>query len=377
MMTKQRSCTRMSMVSIKRRQLAYKLGSKADTRQFVPFSKTTNGDHGRKVFIDAALAPLFASLIDPNSAKGVQTIMKIEQLRAIAGGVTSNSNVNTPFEYMENFVDLALYYQIHNGVAEAGNSAVPGVYITDITFAGKETNSPAALYESKSVGPQLITNLVENDIAEMSEGVVYADESLPVAALNASKITGKDGWGNSVNFNLFYIPDMVRNEMGVWMTPCRRAFRPQEAAQHFANTLVRTQQSRPSTSPIKWTIDSDGTKLLQLALEHVPGILDKHQFQLTDPVGDVVQVINLLERKGAKFAQEPVLYSKTNKRALATAALSLRNGSLSRHQSFLEDKLRDNIVNSSYGSVQNNSLPSKVGGDFLTYMKNLSGAVSW
>ncbi|MCA6129418.1 hypothetical protein AI19_09340 [Thalassolituus oleivorans 4BN06-13] len=367
----------MSMVSIKRRQLAYKLGSKADTRQFVPFSKTTNGDHGRKVFIDAALAPLFASLIDPNSAKGVQTIMKIEQLRAIAGGVTSNSNVNTPFEYMENFVDLALYYQIHNGVAEAGNSAVPGVYITDITFAGKETNSPAALYESKSVGPQLITNLVENDIAEMSEGVVYADESLPVAALNASKITGKDGWGNSVNFNLFYIPDMVRNEMGVWMTPCRRAFRPQEAAQHFANTLVRTQQSRPSTSPIKWTIDSDGTKLLQLALEHVPGILDKHQFQLTDPVGDVVQVINLLERKGAKFAQEPVLYSKTNKRALATAALSLRNGSLSRHQSFLEDKLRDNIVNSSYGSVQNNSLPSKVGGDFLTYMKNLSGAVSW
>ncbi|WP_276785398.1 hypothetical protein [Thalassolituus oleivorans] len=377
MMTKQRSCTRMSIVSIKRRQLAYKLGSKADTRQFVPFSKTTNGDHGRKVFIDAALAPLFASLIDPNSAKGVQTIMKIEQLRAIAGGVTSNSNVNTPFEYMENFVDLALYYQIHNGVAEAGNSAVPGVYITDITFAGKETNSPAALYESKSVGPQLITNLVENDIAEMSEGVVYADESLPVAALNASKITGKDGWGNSVNFNLFYIPDMVRNEMGVWMTPCRRAFRPQEAAQHFANTLVRTQQNRPSTSPIKWTIDSDGTKLLQLALEHVPGILDKHQFQLTDPVGDVVQVINLLERKGAKFAQKPVLYSKTNKRALATAALSLRNGSLSRHQSFLEDKLRDNIVNSSYGSVQNNSLPSKVGGDFLTYMKNLSGAVSW
>ena len=85
----------MSMVSIKRRQLAYKLGSKADTRQFVPFSKTTNGDHGRKVFIDAALAPLFASLIDPNSAKGVQTIMKIEQLRAIAGGVTSNSNVST------------------------------------------------------------------------------------------------------------------------------------------------------------------------------------------------------------------------------------------------------------------------------------------
>ena len=190
-------------------------------------------------------------------------------------------------------------------------------------------------------------------------------------------MTGKDGWGNSWNFNLFYIPAMVRNEMGEWMTPCRRAFRPQEAAQHFANTLVRTQQSRPSTSPIKWTIDSDGTKLLQLALEHVPGILDKHQFQLTDPVGDVVQVINLLERKGAKFAPEPVLYSKTNKRALATTALSLKNGSLSRHQSSLEGKLRGNMVSSSYGMVKNHSLTNKVRVDFLTYMKNLSGTVSW
>ncbi|WP_320820927.1 hypothetical protein [Thalassolituus sp.] len=367
----------MSMVSIKRRQLAYKLGSKADTRQFVLFSKTTNGDHGRKVFIDAALAPLFASLIDPNSAKGVQTIMKIEQLRAIAGGVTSNSNVNTPFEYMENFVDLALYYQIHNGVAEAGNSAVPGVYITDITFAGSETRSKAGLYSSASFRGQRQTSLVPDDIATNDVGVIHTGKDVDDCAEQVSEIAGRDNWGNPKNFNLFYIPDMVRNEMGIWITPCRRAFRPMEAAQSLANTLVQTQQRRLSTSPIHWAIDSDGIKLLQLALEHVPGILDKHQFKLSDPVGDVLKVINLLEKKGAKFAYEPIIYTKTNKRALATTALSLKYGSLSRHQSSLEDKLRGKMASSSYGSVHNHTQPSKIGMDFLTYTKNLSGAVSW
>ena len=367
----------MSMVSIKRRQLAYKLGSKADTRQFVPFSKTTNGDHGRKVFIDAALAPLFASLIDPNSAKGVQTIMKIEQLRAIAGGVTSNSNVNTPFEYMENFVDLALYYQIHNGVAEAGNSAVPGVYITDITFAGSETRSPAGLYVSKFERGQTQTSAVTNDIATADIGTIESGRNLEAASRKASAIAGTDGWGVQNNFNLFYIPSMVINEMGLWMTPSLRSYRPQEVAQLLANTLVRTQESRPTSNPISWIIDSDGAKLLQLALENVSGILDKHQFKLVDPVADVVKIINALDRKGAKFDNSPVVYSGKNKRALASAALSLKAGSLNRHQPTLESTLRIQAAKSALPCAQTSANRTNGNLDFLTSVKSLSGAILW
>ncbi len=370
----------MSMVSIKRRQLAYKLGSKADTRQFVPFSKTTNGDHGRKVFIDAALAPLFASLIDPNSAKGVQTIMKIEQLRAIAGGVTSNSNVNTPFEYMENFVDLALYYQIHNGVAEAGNSAVPGVYITDITFAGKETNSPAGLYVRKPDGRSWKTRVVENGIAETEVGFIRSGKNVDDVADQSSDIAGVDGFGNQNSFNLFFIPEMVRNEMGIWMTPCRRAFRPLEAAQRLANTLINTQRYRSqnnSATPIKWTLAGDGVKLLQLALENVPGILDKHQFKLHDPVADIVQVINTLEMKGAKFDSTPVAYSGTNKRALASAALSLNNDNLSQYHKSLQKDIKAEAGNISVAPVAGPSKNGKVTTDFLSYVKNMSSSLTW
>ncbi|MEC9410188.1 MAG: hypothetical protein VYD52_06995, partial [Pseudomonadota bacterium] len=80
----------MSMIVHHRRKLAYTLGSKADTRQFIPFSKNTNTNRGRKVFIDAALAPLFAHAFQSDEASALQMTSKIEQLGALGGNVTAN-----------------------------------------------------------------------------------------------------------------------------------------------------------------------------------------------------------------------------------------------------------------------------------------------
>ena len=147
-----------SMIATNRRKLAYELGSKADTRQFIPFSKNTNTNNGRKVFIDAALAPLFAHFFQADDANTIRIVSKIEQLSAIAGGISANTNVTTPFEYMENIGELAIYYQLHN--SPQGNQVESGVYITGVKRASKRSSTKAELIEitpwaTKSVDSEL------------------------------------------------------------------------------------------------------------------------------------------------------------------------------------------------------------------------------
>ena len=364
----------MSISTFQRRQLCYQLGTPADKRQFVVFSKNTAGQAGRKVFIDSALAPLFSQFVNTQDAKSIQAILKIEQLRAIAGGVTANTNVATPFEHMETFGDLALYYQVHNPAQ--GNNAEAGVYITDVKLAASEGHEPSGLYHSQSTGRQTKRSFVKNDVAEAKTGVVGAAQSVEKAADIASNQAGNDGWGGKNDFNLFYVPSVIQNEMGLWMTPDVRALRPNEVAEKFANVITATQQQRTNQAPIEWTIEGDSVKILQLALEHLPSTLNKHAFKLIDPVADTVQIINALERKGAKLDKDAVSFTG-NKRALAAASVSSKRSQISRHQDSAAKTLqkasataRDSLANYSANSV-------KVTSDFMTYVRNLAGGVAW
>lgn len=364
----------MSISTFQRRQLCYQLGTPADKRQFVVFSKNTAGQAGRKVFIDSALAPLFSQFVNTQDAKSIQAILKIEQLRAIAGGVTANTNVATPFEHMETFGDLALYYQVHNPAQ--GNNAEAGVYITDVKLAANEGNSPAGLYISKQQGAKVFSSAVKNNVAETEIGTMNAAQTQNDAAGKAAKTAGNDGWGNPKNFNMFYIPTAIHNEMGLWMTPDVRALRPSKVAKHFADVITATQQQRTNQAPIEWTIEGDSVKILQLALEHLPSTLNKHAFKLIDPVADTVQIINALERKGAKLDKDAVSFTG-NKRALAAASVSSKRSQISRHQDSAAKALqkasataRDSLANYSASSV-------KVTSDFMTYVRNLAGGVAW
>lgn len=364
----------MSIATFQRRQLCYQLGTPADKRQFVVFSKNTAGQAGRKVFIDSALAPLFSQFVNTQDAKSIQAILKIEQLRAIAGGVTANTNVATPFEHMETFGDLALYYQVHNPAQ--GNNAEAGVYITDVKLAANEGNSAAGLYVSKQQGAKTFSSAVKNNVAETEVGTMNAAQTQNDAARKAAQTAGNDGWGNPKDFNMFYIPAAIHNEMGLWMTPDVRALRPSKVAKHFADVITATQQQRTNQTPIEWTIEGDSVKILQLALEHLPSNLNKHGFKLIDPVADTVQIINALERKGAKLDKDVVSFTD-NKRALAAASVSSKRSQISRHQDSAAKTLqkasataRDSLANYSASSV-------KVTSDFMTYVRNLAGGVAW
>jgi hypothetical protein len=362
---------RMSIATFQRRQLCYQLGTPADKRQFVVFSKNTAGQAGRKVFIDSALAPLFSQFVNTQDAKSIQAILKIEQLRAIAGGVTANTNVATPFEHMETFGDLALYYQVHNPAQ--GNNAEAGVYITDVKLAANENGDRSGLYASYE---ENMTSYIQNNVAETNTGIMTAAQSLRMASNTAKQVSGSDGWGQARSFNLFYIPAAIQNEMGLWMTPDLRALRPSKVAKHFADVITATQQQRTNQTPIEWTIEGDSVKILQLALEHLPSNLNKHGFKLINPVADTVQIINALERKGAKLDKDAVSFTG-NKRALAAASVSSKRTKISRHQDSAAKVLqkasataRDSLANYSASSV-------KVTSDFMTYVRNLAGGAAW
>ena len=250
------------------------------------------------------------------------------------------------------------------------------MYITDVKLAASEGHEPSGLYHSQSTGRQTKRSFVKNDVAEAKTGVVGAAQSVEKAADIASNQAGNDGWGGKNDFNLFYVPSVIQNEMGLWMTPDVRALRPNEVAEKFANVITATQQQRTNQAPIEWTIEGDSVKILQLALEHLPSTLNKHAFKLIDPVADTVQIINALERKGAKLDKDAVSFTG-NKRALAAASVSSKRSQISRHQDSAAKTLqkasataRDSLANYSANSV-------KVTSDFMTYVRNLAGGVAW
>jgi hypothetical protein len=352
------------MIVHHRRKLAYELGSKADTRQFIPFSKNTNTDRGRKVFIDAALAPLFAHVFQSDEASALQMTSKIEQLGALGGNVTANQNTGTPFEYMENIGKLAVYYQIHQGPKDSQTPA--GVYITAVQRASEEGTEQAGLYQS--VGGKATEVLTK--IAEHELGFVQAHAKVSEAADTLQPLAGDDGWDTPNSFNFFYIPAAIENEMGLWMTPDSRAMRPAVVAKELASVLTQTQNHRSNGKPIKWQIEGDTVKLLQLAVEHLPNLLDKHHFMLTDPVADTAQIVNALERRGAKAEGK----FTDNRRALASAKVSSEGSS---SNSGLKKALANAGADSNTALSNYNTSTGSIKSSFIEYVKALTGTLAW
>ncbi|TNC83315.1 MAG: hypothetical protein CSH37_14895 [Thalassolituus sp.] len=353
-----------SMIVHHRRKLAYELGSKADTRQFIPFSKNTNTDRGRKVFIDAALAPLFAHFFQSDEAGAQQMTSKIEQLSALGGNVTANQNTVTPYEYMENIGKLAIYYQIHQGSKDSQTPA--GVYITAVQRASEEGIDQTGLYQS--FGGK--SSEVSTKIAEHEQGFIKAHEQATRAARILQTLAGDDGWGTPNSFNFFYIPAAIENEMGLWMTPDSRAIRPAVVSKELASVLTETQKHRSNGKPIKWQIEGDTVKLLQLAVEHLPNLLDKHHFMLTDPVADTAQLVNALERRGAKTEGN----FTNNRRALASAKVSSEGSS---SNSGLKKALANAGADSNIALSNYNTSTGSIKSSFIEYVKTLTGTLAW
>ncbi|MAE35371.1 MAG: hypothetical protein CMH97_09060 [Oceanospirillaceae bacterium] len=350
-----------SMIATNRRKLAYELGSKADTRQFIPFSKNTNTNNGRKVFIDAALAPLFAHFFQADDANTIRIVSKIEQLSAIAGGISANTNVTTPFEYMENIGELAIYYQLHSKSGD--NAAESGVYITGVKRASKRSSTKAELIE---ITPW-VTQPVGSDIAVHAHGAIHADEDTKVAAETTRNALIKSGLGVHESINLFFVPTPIKDDMGLWMTPDARSIKPQEVAKKLANVITATQKYQGATTKRHWTVEGDTVKLLQLTLEHLPTVIDRHEFTLINPVADIALVANTLERAGAKVT------SKTTDSSRAKAAVKL---SSERSNSQENKELAAKVSNGNTALAAPNT-HTIIKSTFIDYVKNLTGSLAW
>lgn len=353
-----------SIIATNRRKLAYELGSQADTRQFIPFSKNTNTNRGRKVFIDAALAPLFAHFFQADDASTIRIVSKIEQLSAVAGGIAANTNVTTPFEYMENIGELAIYYQLHN--SPQGHRSESGVYITGIQKSSRASNQKPGLWE---VTPDY-TREIESGVAEHSIAFVSTEEDTGSAAVKNAEKAGKNGWGGINSFNFFFVPKPIENEMGLWITPDSRSLRPATTAKILADVLTKTQNFKGHKEPIKWTIERDTVKLLQLSLDHLPNLLDRLEFTLVDPVADTISIIQSLEYRGAKVTAN----ISQDQRAKAAASLSAARSNKpdSPTTRAIAEKGADaNKALAEYSNLQ------RVKTNFVDYVRNLTGTMAW
>jgi hypothetical protein len=350
-----------SIIATNRRKLAYELGSRADTRQFIPFSKNTNTDRGRKVFIDAALAPLFAHFFQADDASTIRIVSKIEQLSAVAGGISANTNVTTPFEYMENIGELAIYYQLHN--SPQGNLVESGVYITGVKRASKRSSTKAELIE---ITPWA-TKSVDSDVALHAQGAIHADEDIKVAGETARKRLIDSGLGIHESINLFFVPTPIKDDMGLWMTPDARAIKPLEVAKKLADVITATQRYAGATTQRQWRVEGDTVKLLQLALEHLPSVIDRHEFTLVDPIADIALVTSTLERSGAKVTSKIT----DSSRAKAAVKLSSERGNSHENKELTTKASKGNKAL----AAPNNQATIK--STFIDYVNNLTGSLAW
>lgn len=272
-----------------------------DLSKFVYFSYKTNGSCGRKVFINSQLLPKFLAQVDVDSYKGQKLVRQVEQLRATGGSMTSHQNQNDAMQHMDKCGDISVYYRI---AALDGEAAV---YITDIR-AGAAKGAVPGLYKVESRGK---VDKADGAFIRYEQAAIGAGASVADVRELAEPILDKDGWGKKPDYNLFYAPEALTNELGCWMTPEQKTFDGDKAAKELAQVLMNTQKYRAKQlqvdKPARIRVLGSGSKLLASALDKSQGHMDLLGFQFIDPTIDLQPVYAKLERASAKLAPQSII----------------------------------------------------------------------
>lgn len=302
----------------------YSSAAAVNVKHFVYFSLNTQGKDGRQVLIDPRLLPKFLSLVDVSHLTGQRVVKKIEQLRAIGGGIKSHQHIDKAMQHMDSFDNLQVYYKILQQSGE--DNMGPGVYITDINGVSAKNIDALGMYGVDSEG---VTSPTSKPFFERDQAAVASGQTAEIAATSVTPHLDKDDWGRATDYSMFFIPESLANEFGSWITPEQKTFNSDSAASDLAKVLETTQKYRikaKGETVARLRIFGNGSKLLRSALEKTQGHLDMLGFQFIDPTIDLQPVYAKLQRANAILAPKSVIsISRQSQLSLAATQQQLQS----------------------------------------------------
>jgi hypothetical protein len=269
------------------------LGAPSD--QFILLDRDTDGRAGRPIFINGALASKFDSFGSVSDM--TYTFERLKQLRALAGGMNSYSNVNDAMEHMRIVGRAKVTYKLIQNTNEPGKK--PGVYITDVDLASfsdgeagvYKVNRVGDVWKSETKRQKTITSRFAA-INGLCNGIRQAaTEIMPPLLAHAYRDKKWQGNLNSEGFDLFYNPPSLHDNGKQWKTPAQKRVTKEVTAKRLADALVDSQRRK---QPVQWVIHGNGTKVMKEALERLSGAdLSGHTVLFMAPTLAVADILPL------------------------------------------------------------------------------------
>ncbi|UTA47964.1 hypothetical protein L1F30_00125 [Simiduia sp. 21SJ11W-1] len=280
-------------------------------QKFIYFDGSTQGQSGKKVFIDPMLLPKYMDYVENFANTRETTIAAIKQLSATAGSVTSSKNLQTAHLHRSHCGTVVVTYLVLQDKIE--NSHGPGVYITDVAQAvmGESEQGPG-FYRINNVDEGWRSKELETDTMPTLIGTIGSVYNNDTAHYSLKSTQNKIGdfldrraakHMTGEGFALYYSPSYTVDGYGTWLPSKQQT--GSAGPDRLANILINTQKQYwgDIDSPHLWYVFGDGATLLSKALDVVErrGIkqLNYHSFEFIDPTVNMVKEAKRLESLGS------------------------------------------------------------------------------
>lgn len=289
---------------------------------YVYFSpKTANGCAGKPVKIHKDLAVAFITAVNPKSQEGLDVVLKIEQLTALAQDTQVQGTDNAAVKTKE-VGCLTVYYTITQGQGDR----TPTVYITNFRQSSRSSSEKSGLYFATQQRynldtvkiPELPVKKNENDKVNRMLYISGLASNIDKAGERAAARLGVR------NFCLFYTNDKDLKEMGAWSLA-----KPTNISADLAKIF-----NSYSGGELTVFAEGYGAHVLNTALPQIKD-LSRFSFAIENPVTNITTLIGHIDAKRGKYHSTDIvkIYPghtelpefNASKAALAYSRLSLCN----------------------------------------------------
>lgn len=252
---------------------------------YVYFSpKTANGCAGKPVKIHKDLAVAFITAVNPKSQEGLDVVLKIEQLTALAQDTQVQGTDNAAVKTKE-VGCLTVCYTITQGQGDR----TPTVYITNFRQRFVSDQKTSGLYNVK----QLQYKADFKEIDALTNKTLFINglvDDIKVACENSFARLG------AREYNLFYTSGNDFKLMGAWS---------QAEATQVSAKLAKILNSY-SGAEVTVYVEGYGAHVLHSALPQVRE-LSKFSFVLENPVTNIANLIQAIDAKKGKYSHADIV----------------------------------------------------------------------